>query len=284
MAKALRMGSLVALGAVLTFGTPAHAQGKSSDEKKSGDDSANKDGESDEGDVVLDNRDMSKKRREQREQEMKEDPAFASDNPFADSAPDPEALREKRWKPGLGGAYRLGFALPMGEAAAGANFGDITDGLIFLWGDFGYWPIPYLFAGIYASGGYVLPDTDLCSGNISCSSWELRGGPEVIVRFMPFANLTPFIGVGAGYEWWTFKQSVTQASLRSTYTGWELLNAQAGLNVRSRGDFYGVFLTYSMGKFSHYSVSADPGSSDSGSIDAQGTHSWFGIGALGTIE
>jgi hypothetical protein len=278
MSKALRMGSLVALGAVLTFGAPAHAQGKGSEEEKSGEDSADKG--KDEGDVVLDNRDMSKKKREAREQEMKEDPSFASDNPFADSAPDPEALREKRWKPGFGGGYRLGFALPMGELVKGTDFTKVSDGLIFLWGDFGYWPIPYLFAGVYASGGYVLPDADLCSGNASCSSWEVRGGPEVIGRFMPFANITPFLGLAAGYEWWKFKYSVpTGASSSVSYTGFELLNVQAGLEVRSRGDFYSIFMTYSLGKFSHYSSD-----SDSGSIDAQGTHSWLGIGARGTIE
>lgn len=257
---------LLALAIGASLAAPALAQ---SDKKgdSSGDD-----------DVVFDNRDLSKKKAEERKQQQEADPQFASDDPFADTAPDPAGLRRQRWKPGFGGAYRLGFALPMGKTQEGAkDMSEGLTGLIFLWGDIGYWPIPYLFGGLYVTGGYVVPD---CEGNVSCSAWDVRGGPEVLVRVLPFENMTPFLGVGAGYEWFKLKASLpTGESSSATLTGWELLNAQAGLEVRSRGSLYGLFVTYSIGKFSK--VSTDSGSGD---IEKQATHSWLGIGARGTIE
>src|SRR5512140_205977 len=111
MLKGLRIGPFATtFGLAFALASTAMAQ-SGSDKKK----------EKDEGDVVLDNRDMSKKRAEQRKEAQENDPTFASDPPSADTAPDPVALREQRWKAGLGGGYRLGFALPMGEIVKGAD-------------------------------------------------------------------------------------------------------------------------------------------------------------------
>jgi len=287
MATWLRIAMLACVGAALAAPAAAQAQGKKAESKAERGSEAKKDSATPEEDVVLDNRDMSKKRAEKRRQELEEDPAFATDDPFANTAPDPVALREQRWSPGFGGGYRLGYGRPLGEASSLYDLGTDNNGMLFLWGDFGYWPIPHLFAGIYGSGGYLLPD---CSGGASCSGWEARGGLEVNVRILPFDNVTPWVGVGAGYEWMMLKNSTTLVARTVKWHGFELLNLQAGVDVRQRGDYFGIFVSYSMSKFNKYSSSLEDkiGSGadqkDSGSIDSPTTHGWLGIGARGTLE
>lgn len=237
-------------------------------------------------DVVIDNRDMASKRLEEEKQKEKENPDFESDTPFANTVPDPVALREQRWKPGFGGGFRLGFAFPMGDYSGSAKLSDVVDGLIFLGGEAGYWPLPELFLGLALSGGYVLPD---CGGDASCAGWQLRGGPEVMVRFTPFQRISPFLGVGAGYEWMTLSASTDTATARRTAHGLELFNIQAGIDVKRSGDFYGMFIAYSLGKFTKESFSLESDASAlnfdrSGDIDNPATHSWLGIGARGTME
>ena len=251
----------------------------SGDAKKSGDASdARPEANKDEGDVVFDNRGLAKQKKIEKQQA--DEQKYENDTPFANTAPDPVALREQRWRPGFGGAYRLGWAFPLGSVQKGYNFSDDVHGMVFLGGDFGYWPLPYLFAGLALTGGYVFPQ---CTSGVSCSGFDVRGGPEVIVRFLPFQRVTPFFGVGAGYEWMLTKRSTSDASVTTKMHGFEALNLQAGVDVRAQGAIYGMFLFYSLGKYTKESFSSDTSSSSSDIQNAE-THSWLGIGARGTIE
>lgn len=274
------------LAAAVLIAPPVLAQTKKKDDKKAQKDEKKDEGKKDEGesepkkqddDVVFDNTGYAKRKEEELKKEREADPTFANDTPFANSAPDPVALREQRWKPGFGGGYRLGWAFPGGEIEKNYPLTLPMHGLIFLWGDFGYWPIPQLMFGVYLSGGYILMD---CKGGASCSGWEVRGGPEVLWRILPFQETTPFVGVaGGGYEWMMFKGSTSLGDFTDRYHGFEYVNLQAGVEVRSRGTLYSMFLAYSLGQFSKFSTD-----SRSGDIDDKATHSWFAIGARGTIE
>jgi hypothetical protein len=294
---------LIASSIAVVLASPAPALGQT---KKKGDDKAEKgdskkkgkkksdeEGEPAEAkpepkkddDVVLDNREWAKKYEEERKKQQDEDSSFAIDTPFADTAPDAVALRAQRWKPGFGGGYRLGYAFPMGEVVQNVKLSQAVDGMIFLWGELGYWPIPQLFAGLYASGGYVLPD---CSSDVSCSGWDVRGGPEVIWRILPFEATTPWVGVAAGYEWMMLHSSVSVADSTSRFHGFELAHFQAGVDVKTRGTFYGVFVALSLAKFgkysTDYSAEGQPDESSSGDISKKGTHNWLAIGVRGTLE
>lgn len=237
----------------------------------------------DDEDVVIDNRGLAKEKaaaEEKKEQEM-----FENDTPFAKSEPDPKGQRQGRWKPGFGGGARLGFALPMGDYSGSRKLKDTADGLIFAGGEAGYWPSPYFFVGLGLTGGYVLPD---CGDEASCSGWELRGGPLAIFRIEPHKTITPYVGVGAGYEWMTVSASSDTVSVRRSAHGLEYLNLQLGLEVEKNGDFWGVFIGYSLGKFQKESISIESDvlgdSDDSGSVDDPRMHNWLAIGARAAID
>lgn len=233
----------------------------------------------DDGDVVFDNRKLSEEQKEKKKQENAE--FFENDTPFAEeAAPDPVDTRENKWEPGFVFGGRVGYALGRGDYTEIRPSKLANDGQIFVWGDLGYAPIPYLSFGLYLAGGYVLPD---CGEDATCSGWTLRFGPEVLARFLPFQKISPMLGVGAGFEWLTQSISFGDVSSTNTFTGFELLNIQAGIDVRRADEIFGVFLLYSMGKFNHRSVSSDLGDS-SESIDPTTTHSWLGIGLRGMVE
>jgi hypothetical protein len=287
-----RIACVLTMAGLLGWSSPSLAQTRKKDDKtgeksdataSSGDKPEDK--KKDEGDVVFDNTGMAKKK--QIEKQQADEGKYENDTPFAKSAPDPVALRAQRWKPGIGGGYRLGWAFPSGAVERTYPLGEGVKGMIFLWADVGYWPIPQLFVGLDVSGGYVLPK---CTGNASCWGLDVRGGPEVLARFLPFEDVSPMLGLGFGYEYLMLKGSTEVSSLTEKYRGFELLNLQAGIDVRSRGDFYGLFLFYSFGKFDKYSrdredtTGALPSSSSSGDISETATHHWIGIGARGTLE
>lgn len=286
-----RSSSLLGFFCALGLALPASAQGKKKKDEKSQPASeaakstdAKPEPKKEDEDVVFDNRGLAKQKTIEKQQEDQQ--KYENDTPFADTAPDPVALREQRWRPGFGGAYRLGWAFPMGNVEKDAKFSDAVHGMIFLGGDFGYWPIPYLFAGIALTGGYVFPQ---CTSGVSCSGFDVRGGPEVIVRFLPFEKVTPIFGVGAGYEWMMIKRSTPDISSTAKVHGFEALNLQAGVDVRAEGQIFGMFLFYSLGKYTKESSSVDnsatgKSSSSSGDVLNAETHSWLGIGARGTIE
>lgn len=268
----LLLACLAAFGVAL----PAVAQEKSAEKRPGKPDKI-------EDDVVLDNRGMAKDKA--LAEEEKESTMFENDTPFANTKPDPVGQREQRWKPGFAGAGDLGIALPMGDYSGSAQFSDAVDALIFIGGEFGYWPAPFFFVGLALSGGYVMPE---CSDEASCSGWQIRGGPTLKFRIQPHQNVTPFVGLGGGYEWMTTGGSTELVSVRRYAHGLEYLNVQAGLEVRSRGDFYGVFVSYSMGKFTKESVSIESdtlGDKDrSGDIDDPKIHNWLGIGMRAAIN
>ena len=255
--------------AALGISASALAQEKEKKEKK-------------DDDVILDNRDLEHRRRMEKQKQYSDE--MSSDTPFADTAPNPVALREQRWRPGIGAGFRLGYALPMGKAG-GAKFKESVNGMIFLWGDVGYWPIPHLFVGLYLTPGYVFPD---CDGFDSCSGWDLRFGPQVIGRFLPFHEVTPWVGVGAGYEMLWTKRSNDALKYNTSARGLELLNLQAGVDVRSRGQFLGIFLSFSLGKYSSgkYKLEDKSGGALGGEVDVEDSdnHSWLAIGAHGSFE
>jgi hypothetical protein len=234
----------------------------------------------DDGDVVFDNRKLSEEQKAKKKQENAQ--LFENDTPFADeAAPDPVDLRENKWEPGFVFGGRIGYATGRGKYNDFRDSKEFNDGQIFVWADAGYAPIPYLSLGLYLAGGYVLPDG--CGEDTSCSGWTLRFGPEVLVRFLPFQKISPMLGVGAGFEWLTQSASRGDVSSSNTYTGFELLNIQAGIDVRRADEIFGVFLLYSMGKYTHRSLSSDLGDS-SEDIDPTTTHSWIGLGLRGMVE
>jgi hypothetical protein len=230
-------------------------------------------------DEVFDNTKLNEELAQKRAQARRE--KYQGDSPFADDAkPDKVEKREERFSPGMQGGYRVGWAIPGGNAVKRQRFTEDLTGMIFLWGEGGYRPIPELMLGVYLGAGYVIPD---CDDGVSCTAWDFRAGVQAQWRFMPFADFTPWLGVGAGWELFLHYASTQQADRSLTLHGPELFNVAAGIDIwapTARG-YAGLFVAYSMGRFISAGLSVDGEDVDL-EIDPD-NHSWIFIGARGTF-
>ena len=129
----------------------------------------------------------------------------------------------------------------------------------------------------------MLPD---CAQDESCTIFDFRAGLQGQWRFLPFADFTPWVGVGTGWELFLLSASATLDDQSFTYHGPELLLLQAGVVVwapTARGHA-GIFVAYSMGSFISKSVSIDPEPDPAIDFDPEtATHNWLFIGGRGTF-
>lgn len=204
---------------------------------------------------------------------------FESDDPFAYSKPDPVARREDGWKPGLGGSIGLGWAF-----ADGLFMKNRVHGQTFMAGDLGWWAIPHLFIGGQLSAGYVLQDCEEFDG---CSGWNLRGGPEIVARLLPFQQVTPWFGVATGLEFLWLNRSSEAFDEKISARGFELVNLRLGVDLHKNGHYLGVYASYSIAKYQEvdYRLADNTGATIASGSGSEATrHGWLSFGVRGSLE
>ena len=199
-------------------------------------------------------------------------------------------------KPVLELGARTGVALPFGSVASGSPLSDSIGAQIPVQIDLGFRPDPHLFIGAYGSYGFVVPASGVCQGG-SCSGSDVRAGVEAQFHFRPGFRFDPWLGVGTGYEWlhvasWSSGKvqdgvdTSTDANL--TLRGWEIVNAQAGLDYAlCTGVRVGPFVGFSIGEFENASQSSTlRGTEHASSTDIQQTalHEWLTLGLRGSFD
>jgi hypothetical protein len=185
---------------------------------------------------------------------------------------------------------RSGFGFPFGETdgisgvARSRGFGDAFVGQLPIWLDLGYRLSPRWMIGGYASYGFVFfkDGLDGCPSGSDCSASDLRFGAQAQFHIAPYAAVDPWVGAGLGYEIYSSSVTTGPSTFDNTLRGLEFLNVQAGLDLPTdAGSSLGIFAAYTLGQFSHSSVTSN-GQSFSGSIDQVATHSWLFVGLRGT--
>jgi hypothetical protein len=178
---------------------------------------------------------------------------------------------------------RTGWGIPLGESRDNFDFSDGIAGQIPIWVDAGYGLTDKLVLGIYFQFGIVIveeadaPGSAGCPEGSDCSANDIRLGAELFYNFAPNAATRPWLGVGAGYEF--FNGSVDDAS--TSLRGFEYLNLQFGLDFPiSESGTIGPFVAFTLGRF-------DTASSDSAlrsgseSIPNPANHEWLFLGIRG---
>jgi hypothetical protein len=198
-----------------------------------------------------------------------------------------------RAETGFEGGLRLGYGIPLGEAAEGADLSDVIGGQIPIWIDLGYRVIDPLFIGLYFQYGIGLVGGDLgdaCDAlDLDCSTSDMRLGVQGHYHISPTENLDPWVGLGIGYEWMGESVEGAGLTLDSTASGIEFLDLQAGLDISVAEHVkIGPFLSFSLGQYSSVSAECDGlqpacemvGTRD-GDIEETAMHEWLMIGVRG---
>jgi outer membrane protein W len=190
---------------------------------------------------------------------------------------------------GFEAALRLGYGIPLGDAAGNAELSDGIAGQVPLILDIGYRITPMVFLGVYGQYGFAWLSDNYADGcdatNASCSAHDIRLGIEAQFHFQPLEKLDPWIGVGIGYEWAGLDVEVGNMEVDTTLSGFEFINLQAGLDIRVSEHFYvGPFLNFSIGQYSSASASCSGGGlcadqfGVNGDIDDKAVHEWLMLG------
>ena len=191
-----------------------------------------------------------------------------------------EAQAPAKSESGFTMGLRLGYAIPMGDAAGLATMDDFFGGSVPLWVDLGYRIDRSMFIGAYlqyAFGTVGDPFNATCTASgIDCSASTLRIGAEFLYKFMPDASFAPWVGVGIGYEVTSITASVAGASASTDFSGFEFVNLQLGGDFKVGSNFaLGPYVALSVAQYS--TVAGATGFS-------KGTHEWLQFGLKGTFD
>lgn len=186
---------------------------------------------------------------------------------------------------------RLGYGLPMGERSQGVDLDTGITGQIPVIFDAGYRFNPNVYAGVGLGYGFAQIKNNDCDGpNVSCSASIIRLGLNLLYRFAPEQRFAPFIGLGAGYEWFRFQGDTTAVNLGGSYTvsGFEFANFQFGGDYRlSANSVIGPFLNVSVGRYDNVSTkltTAFGTTTVDGDIDDTALHEWVLLGIRGAFS
>jgi hypothetical protein len=205
---------------------------------------------------------------------------------------------------------RLAFGFPFG-GTDGGNGDDldhtVSNIILPLWLNFGVRLGGNWYVGSYVSYGVVSTADQFNSTfgcgqtGFSCSGNQIRFGVEGQYHFIPENRFDPWVGLGFGYEWLNFSDSLSAAATAANFgvskavnlnfgpNGWEFLNIQAGIDFRFVRDMVGVgpFVSFSpISEFVSKNVadSSLDGGSQSQSITNQSFHQWLIFGVRGDFD
>jgi hypothetical protein len=189
---------------------------------------------------------------------------------------------------GVSVGFRVGYALPYGDANGGTN-GNLSygaNGQVPFWFDAGYLLNPYLYLGAYFSYGIVLVPGGFLNGvcgesAVNCPSGDVRFGVDLQWRFLGPNALQPWIGIGfLGYEriHADLSNSNTGATATVAFDGIEWVTPQVGFD-------YKIFPALSAGVFAGISFSQYLGTSttingavEQTNMDGNPLHGWVFLG------
>src|SRR5262245_17343659 len=198
-------------------------------------------------------------------------------------------------RPGWELGARLGYGFAAGYLGAPPNgtdqkLGDFVSGQLPLWLDAGYRLTGDIYLGAYFQYGIGVVNDDQRTGcrnaNADCSASDKRFG--IMGRYhLPLAwPLSPWVGLGVGYEWgnFSFIQAVNGTpNFDSSWTGFEFANLQAGADYQiGRHVAVGPFMSVSFGQFRHVETTTTIGTvstTDDVDLAKKSIHEWIMFGA-----
>lgn len=203
--------------------------------------------------------------------------------------------------------FRTGYGLPLGKAAdGGEDLNTAIPGQVPLWFDVGARLERGLALGAYFHYGLGFLGQDLSDeceqedqsiqelgGDVGCRTYNLRLGVELAYHFETGPETPhPYVGLGLGYEWLGFSETLSAQGLRATVSstagGPEFVNFQAGLDIPVGLDLaVGPFAAFTLAQYDSVRAgcSGDCGDLTSASmdIDDKALHHWLFIGVRGTF-
>jgi opacity protein-like surface antigen len=197
---------------------------------------------------------------------------------------------------GISLSIRAGYGLPLGDAGKDFKMSDLVSGQVPLEADLTFRFTRQLGLGAYVGYGFAFASDKICQQvgplptGVSCKASNastLRYGLMLSYRFHPSDDMTPWFGLGAGFE--QAQVDVKASGLGQTATetlkasGWEYGNLTIGVDWEVATKLkVGPFIRGSLVKFDTSKTST--GGKESIPSSDQTFHEWITLGLKGTFD
>jgi hypothetical protein len=189
--------------------------------------------------------------------------------------------------PGLRLGARVGYAFPSGDSRGKSDFGDFQlssaiDGVVPIMLDAMYEFDFGLAVGLFGQYGHGVRNTGSCEGYAECDASVIRVGAQAQYFLYGETAWVPWVGGGFGWERFAASTRFPEGNVEFSYTGWELLQLQGGLDYELTLRFrLGLFAQQSIGQYQSASTTTTrPNSIAEGDVDLEdkALHFWTTLG------
>lgn len=183
---------------------------------------------------------------------------------------------------------RAAYGFPLGDIGnfdeapdADDAFDSLVDNAFPLWAELNYRFGPSFEAGAYFQYAFLNLGDDFGGDDGS----DLRLGLQLNYIFAPGESLSPWIGVGGGWEWLRGDTSIDPLNLQevadTSIDGWDVM-VQGGLDFHV-GDrlTIGPFAALTFGQFGDFEIEGF--NEDDTNIDDKAWHEWLQLGVRATF-
>lgn len=182
---------------------------------------------------------------------------------------------------------RLGYGLPMGDAAKDSKLSDTFKGMIPIWLDLGYMVTQNVMVGLYGQYAFASVADKVCTSGADCSGSSMRFGVQGQYHILPAEKINPWVGLGIGYEMSSIKASGGGGEATIGMKGMEYVNIQGGADFKLNPAVgIGPFLSFSLGKYGSSKITATgmPDQSQDIPSDQTAMHEWLTLGVRGAFN
>ncbi|HVE85790.1 MAG TPA: hypothetical protein VND93_23205 [Myxococcales bacterium] len=190
---------------------------------------------------------------------------------------------------GISASVRAGYGIPLGRVsnASGAELSRVYVGTLPLWGDLGWRFNEHLVASAYLQWGLGLINDASLSANSSASGSDVLIGLQATWSLTPERPVSPWVGVGAGYEWANFFERTDTflgaLEFSTQNRGFQLM-LQAGADWRHETwPPLGPFLTVVIGEFQTSQLTSG-GVTVTQDVTNPPVHVWVQLGVRGAFD
>ncbi|RKG99230.1 hypothetical protein D7Y13_38355 [Corallococcus praedator] len=188
----------------------------------------------------------------------------------------PAVAQEASSGSGLALGVRAAYGIPVGDAVEDTSLSKTFGNTVAPQVDLSYFFNRHLSLGGYFQYGIAKPDG--CTEDVECSSRVLRFGVDLDYHFAPEGFVSPWLGVGVGYESGSMKVGDDPTLAKLGLQGFDLGHAHFGLDFQlTRSIAVGPYISASLGQYSKLTTQVFEESENSIDVpsDAKSLHVWI---------
>ncbi|NOK21388.1 outer membrane beta-barrel protein [Corallococcus carmarthensis] len=157
---------------------------------------------------------------------------------------------------GLALGVRGAFGIPAGNSLDDTSMVNTFGRTVAPQVDLSYFFTRQLSLGAYFQYGFASGPDDDCADGVDCKSKVMRFGIDLDYHFRPDGFVSPWVGVGVGYEIGTAETGEGATRIWGKLQGYDLGHAHFGVDLQlTRSIAVGPYISASVGQYSEISAS-----------------------------